>query len=45
MLKARQTGLILEEHRPDEGAPKWFVLAVALNVLEAMKDGGTEFEV
>ena len=34
MQEARESGLITEEHDPDETAPKWFVLAVALHLLE-----------
>ena len=44
MLEARKIGLILEEHQPDEPAPKWFVLAVAMHILELVKNGGNEFE-
>jgi N-acetyl-anhydromuramyl-L-alanine amidase AmpD len=34
--QARQKGLINEYHNPDEAAPKWFVLAVALNLLKKL---------
>lgn len=34
MQEAREAGLITEAHDPDEAAPKWFVLAVALHLLE-----------
>ena len=44
MLKARRIRLIREEHQPDERAPKWFVLAVAMHILELIKNGGNEFE-
>jgi len=36
--KAKEAGLIEQDHNPDEPAPKWFVLAVALNLLEAVRD-------
>lgn len=32
--RAKKEGLISDEHHPDEQAPKWFVLAVALNLLD-----------
>ena len=44
MQEARSAGLIHEEHQPDEPAPKWFVLAVALQVLESIKNGGKKIE-
>ena len=44
MQEAQAAGLIREQHQPDEPAPKWFVLAVALQVLEMIKDGGKELE-
>ena len=44
MLEALRIGLITEGHQPDEPAPKWFVLAVAMHVLELIKNGGNEFE-
>ena len=34
LQEARQAGLITEEHDPDDPAPKWFVLAVALHLLQ-----------
>ncbi len=34
MNQARQTRLISSEHSPDDPAPKWFVLQVALNILQ-----------
>lgn len=44
MLEAQRIGLIQEEHQPDEPAPKWFVMAVAMHILEVIKNGGNEFE-
>ncbi len=44
MRESRPIGLIQEEHDPDEAAPKWFVLAVAMHVLEFIKNGGKELE-
>jgi hypothetical protein len=32
--------LITQEHDPDEPAPKWFVLAVALNILQEVESRG-----
>jgi len=37
LQEARQAGLITEEHDPDDPAPKWFVIAVALHLLEKIK--------
>lgn len=34
--KAKQAGLITEDHNPDETATKWFVLAALLNCLKIM---------
>jgi len=34
---AKTAGLITEDHDPDETAPKWFILAVALNTLKVVK--------
>jgi len=34
---AKRAGLITSEHDPDETATKWFVLAVALNILKVLK--------
>jgi len=34
MKKAKKLGLITDQHKPDDPAPKWFVLAVALNLLK-----------
>lgn len=44
MREGRAAGLIHEEHLPDEPAPKWFVLTVALQVLESIKYGGKALE-
>jgi N-acetyl-anhydromuramyl-L-alanine amidase AmpD len=35
--QARAAGLIKDEHHPDETAPKWFVLRVALNVVDKLE--------
>ena len=35
--EAMKKGIITERHNPDEPATKWFVLAVALNVLKLAK--------
>ncbi|MEN6326525.1 MAG: N-acetylmuramoyl-L-alanine amidase [Syntrophomonas sp.] len=37
MARARKEGLITADHQPDEPAPKWFVLAAALNILERLE--------
>jgi len=37
MEKAVEEGLITSQHNADDAAPKWFVLQVALNVLEALR--------
>lgn len=37
MQEAHRLGLTRQEHHPDEPAPKWFVLAVAINLLESIK--------
>lgn len=37
MLDAKNAGLITSDHDPDEKADKWFVLAVAMNVLREAK--------
>jgi len=34
MQKAKAAGLIKDDHHPDDPAPKWFVLTVALNTLK-----------
>lgn len=39
VAKAKAAGLITEDHAPDDPAPVWFILAVALNVLDACKGG------
>lgn len=39
ITEAMEAGLITERHKPDEMATKWFVLAVALNLLKALKGG------
>lgn len=36
---AKKAGLISQDHDPDEPAPKWFVLAIALRLLEKMREG------
>lgn len=36
MQKAKATGLIKDDHYPDDPAPKWFVLTVALNTLNKL---------
>jgi N-acetylmuramoyl-L-alanine amidase len=36
---AKKAGLISQDHDPDEPAPKWFVLATELRLLEKMKEG------
>ena len=38
MEQARANGLISEDHDPDELGSKWFVLAVALNLLKKIED-------
>jgi hypothetical protein len=37
MEKAFQQGLIKNRHNAEDAAPKWFVLQVALNLLEALQ--------
>lgn len=44
MADAQAAGLIQEEHQADDPAPKWFVLTVALRVLENMKNEGNKLE-
>jgi N-acetyl-anhydromuramyl-L-alanine amidase AmpD len=44
MSQAKEAGLIHEDHQPDEPAPKWFVLAIALNILNNSKMGGKSIE-
>ncbi|MBP1761173.1 MAG: N-acetylmuramoyl-L-alanine amidase [Firmicutes bacterium] len=35
--QAKDAGLIRDDHHPDEPAPKWFVLTVALNAIKLAK--------
>jgi N-acetyl-anhydromuramyl-L-alanine amidase AmpD len=35
MQKAKENGLIRDDHHPDEPAPKWFVLTVVMNALKS----------
>ncbi len=35
--QAFNMGLIMEQHNPDDLAPKWFVLAVAINCMKGVK--------
>ncbi len=44
LQEAREVGLIREQHQPDDPAPKWFVLAVALQVLKMIMNGGKDLE-
>ncbi|MEN6325745.1 MAG: N-acetylmuramoyl-L-alanine amidase [Syntrophomonas sp.] len=44
MSQAKEAGLIHDDHEPDEPAPKWLVLAVALNILNNIKTGGKSIE-
>lgn len=37
IAEAKKEGIITSDHDPDETATKWFVLAVAVNVLKAVK--------
>jgi len=37
LQEAKAAGLIKDDHQPDELAPKWFVLTVALNALKLIK--------
>lgn len=39
MIEAKNIGLITGEHNPLESATKWFVLAIALNVIKIIKGG------
>jgi flagellum-specific peptidoglycan hydrolase FlgJ len=39
MEEAKMFGLITSDHNPNEPATKWFVLAVALNVIKAIRGG------
>jgi len=38
MERAKEEGLITGDHLPDDIAPKWFVLSVALRLLDKMKE-------
>lgn len=40
MTRAMDKKLITQEHDPDEPAPKWFVLAVAMNILQEVENLG-----
>jgi len=40
ITQALDKKLISEEHNPDEPAPKWFVLAVALNIVQEVESRG-----
>jgi hypothetical protein len=40
MTRALDKKLITVEHDPDEPAPKWFVLTVALNILQEVENLG-----
>jgi N-acetylmuramoyl-L-alanine amidase len=40
VTEALDKNLISEEHNPDDPAPKWFVLAVGLRILEEVKGHG-----
>lgn len=42
MTRALDKKLITKEHDPDEPAPKWFVLAIALNILQEVENIGQE---
>jgi N-acetyl-anhydromuramyl-L-alanine amidase AmpD len=44
MTQAKEAGLIYEDHQPDDPAPKWFVLAVALQIVYNSKTGGKSIE-
>jgi N-acetyl-anhydromuramyl-L-alanine amidase AmpD len=37
MAEAEKEKLVMGEHNPDDSAPKWFVLAVALNLLKKLE--------
>lgn len=39
MQEALEKGLITEDHKPDDPAPKWFVCAVALNTVKEWEGG------
>jgi len=38
MNQARKAGLITSGHHPDDPAPKWFVLAIALHTIQTWKN-------
>jgi len=40
MRRAAGENLITQEHDPDDPAPKWFVLAMGLNILQEVKKHG-----
>ncbi|MEN6463048.1 MAG: N-acetylmuramoyl-L-alanine amidase [Syntrophomonas sp.] len=40
MTRAMDKKLITQEHDPDKPAPKWFVLAIALNILQEVESHG-----
>ncbi|MEQ8176514.1 MAG: N-acetylmuramoyl-L-alanine amidase [Syntrophomonadaceae bacterium] len=40
MTRAMDNKLITQEHDPDETAPKWFVLTIALNILQEVENLG-----
>ncbi|MEN6463427.1 MAG: N-acetylmuramoyl-L-alanine amidase [Syntrophomonas sp.] len=44
MSQAKEAELIHDDHEPDDPAPKWFVLAVALQILNNSKLGGKSIE-
>ena len=39
VAKAKQAGLITDDHNPNETASKWFVLAMGLNMLKVLRRG------
>ena len=39
VAKAKQAGLITDDHNPNETASKWFVLAMGLNLLKILRGG------
>ena len=42
MEEAAAQGIITDPHHPDDPAPKWFVLAVGLNIMKEMEKHETE---
>ena len=44
MQEAKAAGVIQEDHQPDDPAPKWFVLTVALNAINFINIGGKVHE-